>query len=153
VSTENKYTPAVTSAEIADWENRFKEAVSPLVQFNSDEGKPSMNLYNGTSGVEATWSGVVQLTADNFVAWSFSIQNEPFVEAKFNLNLESKKIIDSLYDFYNIWRGEWAKSLSIPPSVAPEKLPVTEAYNTGGNRNRSQLINDHSERMKRLAGL
>jgi hypothetical protein len=176
VAEENKYAPSVTTAEIADWEKRFKESVSPLVQFDSEEGKPSMKLYNGTSGIEATWSGNIVLKADNYVKWTFSIQNEPFVEAKFTLDAESKKIIDGLYEFYNIWRDEWSKSLSIPPSAdkvaagaelpaqgppavpgtaatTPAPSPVTEAYNKGANRNRSRLIEDHSDRMRKLAGI
>ena len=176
VAEDKKYTPSVTTAEIADWEKRFKESVSPLVQFDNEPGKASMKLYDGASGIEATWSGNIVLNADNYVKWTFSIQNKPFVEAKFNLDSESKKIIDGLYEFYNIWRDEWSKSLSIPPSAdsganasaelpaqgpaaapvtaaAPAPAPITEAYNKGVNRNRSRLIEDHSDRMKRLAGI
>lgn len=172
VAEQNKYVPSVTTAEIADWEKRFKETVSPLVQFDSEPGKPSMKLYDGASGIEATWSGNIVLKADNYVKWTFSIQNQPFVEAKFNLDAESKKIIDGLYEFYNIWKDEWSKSLSIPPSAdgsaelpaqgpaavpgtaaAPAPTPLAEAYNKGANRNRSRLIEDHSDRMKKLAGI
>lgn len=178
MAEENKYVPSVTTAEIADWEKRFQEAVSPLTKFNSEDGKPSMKLYNGLSGIEASWSGIISLKADNYVKWSFSILNEPFVEAKFNLNADSKKVIDGLYDFYNIWREEWSKSLSIPPSA--DKIadteskdlpaqgqpavpgtaakptvgsPVTEAYNKGSNRNKNRIIEDHSDRMRKLAGI
>ena len=175
MAEQNKYAPAVTTAEIADWENRFKESVSPMVQFDNEAGKPSMKLYNGASGIEATWSGNIVLKADNYVKWTFSIQNAPFVEAKFTLDVESKKIIDGLYEFYNIWKDEWSKSLSIPPAVdsgsaelpaqgqpavpgtasTPPPTPgaVTEAYNKGVNRNRSRIIEDHSDRMRKLAGM
>jgi hypothetical protein len=169
MTEESKYTPSVSNAEIADWEKRFKEAVSPMVEFDSIEGKPSMRLYKGASGVEASWSGTITLRADNYVKWSFSIQNNPFIEAKFELDKESKTIIDSLYDFYSIWKQEWSKSLSIPPSAeeeqegpaqlppapAPETAtaPIQEAYNIGKDRNKQQIIDDHSDRMKKLAGL
>lgn len=164
---EGAYAPSVTKSEIADWEKRFKESVSPLVQFDTEDGKPSMKLYNGASGIEASWTGTILLKADNYVKWSFSIQNQPFIEAKFNLDKESKMIIDGLYDFYNVWKEEWSKSLSIPPSAeastemaaegpptpAPTPAPIQEAYNVGKDRNKSQIIDDHSERMRKLAGL
>lgn len=160
---DDAYVPSVTTSEIADWEKRFKESVSPLVQFDTEEGKPSLRLYKGSSGVEASWAGTILLKADNYIKWSFSIQNEPFVEAKFNLDKESKTIINGLYDFYNVWKEEWSKSLSIPPSAeqetematggAPTTAPIQEAYNVGKDRNRSKIIDDHSERMRKLAGL
>lgn len=165
IEKDGEYVPSVTKSEIADWEKRFKESVSPLVQFDTKEGKSSMRLYKGASGVEASWAGTILLKADNYVKWSFSIQNQPFVEAKFNLDKESKSIIDGLYDFYNIWKEEWSKSLSIPPSSeqgtemsaegppTQAPAPIQEAYNTGKDRNRSQIIVDHSERMRKLAGL
>ena len=181
MAEEQKYVPSVTTAEIADWEKRFRESVSPMTQFNTEEGKPSMKLYNGISGIEAEWSGTIPLKADNFVKWSFSLQNEPFVEAKFNLNVDSKKVIDGLYDFYNVWREEWAKSLSIPPSAdnasksTTSELPaqgqpavpgtaatgptvgspVTEdyVYRNGADRNKTKIIEDYSNRMKKLAGI
>lgn len=180
MAQEQKYIPSVTTAEIADWEKRFKESVSPMTQFNSEDKQPSMKLYSGISGIEAEWSGTIPLKAENYVKWTFSIQNEPFVEAKFNLNADSKKVIDGLYDFYNVWREEWSKSLSIPPSAekidktsselpaqGPPAVPGTAAsapvsvgsvaetytYKNGVDRNKEKIIEDYSNRMKKLAGI
>ncbi len=81
---ENK--PQITTSEVQEWENKFKESVSPLVQFTQDgAGNDSMKLYNGQSGVEASWAGTIVLNNDNYIKWTFSIQNEPFIECKLNL--------------------------------------------------------------------
>ena len=79
--------PQITTAEVQDWENKFKESVSPLVKFDNDgTANGSLKLYNGESGVEALWSGVIILNNDNYIKWNFSIQNEPFIDCKLNYN-------------------------------------------------------------------
>lgn len=107
--------PQITSDEVQEWENKFKESVSPQVQFEVREnGGHSMRLYNGESGIEALWSGTILLNSDNYIKWTFSIQNNPFLDCKINLTEENFQTIKRLNDFYNTWKEEWAKQLSIP---------------------------------------
>lgn len=155
-TTNNNQVPEITTAEISDWETKFKESVSPMVQFDTQDGKPSMRLYNGQSGIEASWAGTIILKADNYIKWSFSLMNEPFVEAKFNINDENKRIVDALYDFYNMWKEEWSKSISIPPSAETNTEMSTDgapATLKESSRTKENIISDHSERMRILAGL
>lgn len=187
--------PQITSTEIQDWENKFKEAVSPQVQFEVREnGAPSMQLYNGESGIEAIWTGTILLNADNYIKWSFSIQNNPFIEAKASLTEENFQLIKKLYDFYGIWKEEWSKQLTMPNANADDtamatggdmSAPIPAAASPGGmrggtdggnvlggatgssaggppvNENRKShvqkrkdgIIEEHRERMLRLAKL
>ena len=157
LNEEQEFIPKVQQSEISDWENKFRQNVSSLVQFdtNNETHEKSFKLYKGVSGIEASWSGTIMLKADNYIKWNFSIQNEPFVEAKFTLNNETSQLISKLYSFYEMWKQEWEKVLTIPQSqeqnteMATGGEPLTES-----KRNiRFNEIIDSSERMKRLAGI
>jgi len=163
-------TPQITSSEIQDWENKFKESVSPLVQFSNDgTGNGSMTLYNGKSGMEALWSGTIMLNGENYIKWSFSIQNEPFIESKMNFTDDNFQILSNLKNFYDLWKIEWAKQLSIPdadrqdvtaasngnpsqavpePSSNQAKQPIQE-----NSRTKMFIIKNYKERMQKLSGL
>lgn len=166
---ENK--PQITTSEVQEWENKFKESVSPLVQFTNDgTGNGSMKLYNGQSGVEASWAGTIVLNNDNYIKWTFSIQNEPFIECKLNFNENNQMILTNLYNFYQVWKEEWSKHLSIPggnqddvnnisggqsnpaePTPAsPEQAqsPINENLRT-----KAAIIANHKARMQKLSGL
>ena len=72
----NKVTPQITTSEIEEWENKFKESVSPMVKFDAiGENGSTMKMYNGQSGIEAVWSGVIMFGSDNFIRFKFSLQN------------------------------------------------------------------------------
>ena len=147
---QKNYAPAITSTEIVEWENKFKQLVSPLVEYDVQDNGQSMKLYSGLSGIEANWSGTIMLKADNFIKWSFSLQNGAFVEAKFTIDLDNNELIGKLYEFFQQWRDNWSKMLSIPPtanSEGPDAAAIQES------RTKGSIIKDHSERMKRLAGL
>lgn len=167
---ENK--PQITTSEIQEWETKFKETVTPLVQFNNDEnGNGSLKLYNGQSGIEASWAGTIILNNDNYIKWSFSIQNEPFIECKLNFNEANQTILTNLYNFYQIWKNEWAKQLSIPnanlddtnniangssmPDAPTPATPGNEPAPIQEKNNRTKLgiIANHRERMQKLSGL
>lgn len=162
--------PQITTSEVQDWENKFKETVSPLVQFNNDgAGNGSMKLYNGKSGYEASWSGTIMLNGDNYIKWTFSIQNEPFIESKLNFTDENFRIITNLKNFYDSWRIEWSKQLSIPDqnrqdinnktngqaqSVAPNPGSETpEPPLQENTRTKLFIIQNNKERMQKLSGL
>ncbi len=166
---ENK--PQITASEVQEWEKKFKETVSPLVQFTKDEnGNNSLRLYNGQSGIEASWAGTIILNNDNYIKWSFSIQNEPFIECKLNFNENNYTILTNLFNFYQTWKAEWAKQLSIPNantddvnnisggSTNPsEPTPATPNEAPGAiqenSRTKLSIIANHKERMQKLSGL
>ncbi len=178
METTNK--PQITSQEIKDWENKFRESVSTQVQFDVDQdGAPSMKLYNGESGVEASWSGTILLGSDNYIKWSFSIQNGIFLESKLILDDQNVLLYKKTFDFYNSWKEEWSKQLTIPDdnrddtemqtngapsSTAPAPAtPPGDDLGLGGNlppmgnpvnenkRSKESIINESRERMMRLA--
>lgn len=177
--TTNKNIPAVTSSEIQEWEKKFMQNVSPTVRFDKEDGKSSMKLYNGTSGIEATWSGTILLKADNYIKWSYSIQNGAFVDAKFELDDSNYGLIEKIYNFYTEWSDQWSKVLNMeepdagldnsaianaieptPMASAPGAAPVSAAPAGGmpsnlseSRRTKKGIIEDHSERMRKLAGL
>lgn len=146
-------TPQITTQEIQEWENKFKESVSPLVKFTpTGQDSNSMRFYNGESGVDATWSGIIILGNDDYVKWNFTIQNEPFIESKLNLTQENFNIFSNLYNFYNEWKQEWSKQISMPDNAMnsndQDKLPLKE-----NKRTKANIITEHSQRMRILAGL
>lgn len=152
-----EYTPEVSKWEVEEYENQFKDKVYHDVKFNreGDEGY-SMKLYKGKSGVEAVFSGTILLSGENYIEWKFSLQNGLTINASLTLDSENFDIFSKLYNFYKIWREEWSKSLTIPKDeeLAVEE-PLSEAFIMRKRRSRDKLdiINDHSDRMRRLAGL
>lgn len=162
INEEETNLPKITKSEVQEWENKFRQMVSPMVQFdtNNETGEKSFKLYKGISGIEAMWMGTIPLKSDNYIKWSFSLQNEAFIEAKFSLDEETSKLIPKIYSFYTMWKTEWEKSLTLPQSM--EKNTEME---TGGEmikeaksrinkeRTRNFIIAEHSERMQRLAGV
>ncbi len=119
--------PQITAEEVTEWETKFKESVSNQVQFEVREnGGPSMQLYNGDSGIEALWAGTIVLNADNYIKWTFSIQNNPFLDCKINLTEDNFRIIQKLNDFYNAWKEEWSKQLTMPANNADDSAMNTD---------------------------
>jgi hypothetical protein len=150
INEENKNLPAVTAEEIKDWEDKFKENVTPYVKFELQDGSHSMKLYSGISGIDATWSGTILLQSDNYIKWTFTLQGEPFVEARFAINEDTRYLIEKIYNMYDEWKKYWSESLSVTPEPkeAPQAAPVQESK----SRTKESIIKEHSDRMKRLAG-
>lgn len=107
--------PQITSSEISEWENKFKQEVNPSVQFavGNNAGK-SMMFYNGETGTDAQWSGTITLQNDSWIKWNFKLKNEPFLEAKVEFTEECSTILTNLYTFYLSWKDEWGKKLTVP---------------------------------------
>jgi len=118
-----KEVPKITSAEVSDWEEKFRSTVSPLVQFDKQDNGHSIKFYNGESGIDAYWSGVIILKADNYLKWNYSVLNGVFMDAKMNLDETNKTIPGNLYDFFKMWQAEVAKVLTTPEE-APEETPA-----------------------------
>lgn len=113
-SSTEKQAPKITQAEVTKWENEFREVVSPLVKFDTQDNGFSMKFYNGESGVDAYWSGTVILKSDNYIKWTFSVLNGVFVEIKMNIDENNQKISSNLYDFFKSWQEEVSKTLTEP---------------------------------------
>lgn len=146
------FIPQITASEIEEYENKFRELVSTSVEFNKDNGKHSMKIYSGESGVDAIWSGFIRLKGEDIINWFFSLQEGPFVKAKIHLDNDNYNIISKIYDFYKIWKEEWSKALTI--SSKPETEQEEEETSLQESiRTTSGIINNHSERMRKLAGL
>lgn len=172
----NNNTPAITSSEISAVEEKFKQNVTPLVQFTKGANGHSMTVYNGSAGVEAIISGTIILKTNNFIKFSLSIQKGANIEAKFQLEDDNAEIIGKLSEFYTQFREEWSQKLTMqnpdasidgdiskqqaPGTPAGGQTPEPSAVGPGAptpvteiTRNMENIIKEHSERMRRLAGI
>ena len=159
-----EYRPEVKSWEIKEYEDKFKEHVYHDVQFDRNQEGYSMQFYMGKSGVEAAWSGTILLREDSFIKWTFSLQNGCIIEANVSLDDENYNIVPKLYEFYKIWKSEWSQMLTIPePEVGDLGIADTQQIDLPTikedyekrkkERTKNNIINNHSDRMKKLAGL
>ena len=153
----------VQKSELKTWEDKFKKDVYPFVKFmktplvngeqqssqeedvdGKDDGV-TIQLYSGESGIEATWFGKIMLPDDNFVYWEFSLNREPFIKSNFVLTKDTLRIMKNLFDYHMTWKDYWLQAL------ANKSTMIQEAK--GKNRNSKFIIENHSDRMKKLAGL
>lgn len=137
--------PQIQATEIAEWEKKFKENVSPLVIFSKDgDNNTSFKIYKGSSGIEVEWKGVINLGSDNYINWKFSILNDIFIDAKFKLDDENKDLIRKIYDLYVSWVKDWSQNIS---KLDSDKKPLKES------RTKENIIKVSKDRMTILAGL
>lgn len=137
--------PQIQASEIAEWESKFKQNVSPLVNFDTkgDNGT-SFKIYKGSSGIEVEWSGEINLGSDDYIKWKFTILNDVFIDAKFKLDDDTKDLIKKIYDLYITWSKDWSQSVS--------KLD-TETKQLKEHRTKENIIKFSKDRMTKLAGL
>lgn len=110
----SKEAPKITKTEVVKWENDFREKVSPLVKFDQQDNGYSMKFYNGESGLDAYWSGIIVFKADNYLKWNFSMLNGVFMDSKMSLDENNQRIPANLYDFFKAWQTEVAKAITEP---------------------------------------
>jgi hypothetical protein len=157
---DKEFRPQITKSEAKIWEDKFREKVSNFVRFTSDEnGESTLKLYNGISGIEAKWSGSIILSSDNHIDWKFSLHDGVFIDAKYNLDIDTKDLMSSIFDLYLDWRNSWSKALVTPPAQeAPvQEMPVgqeqPEMPLQESRRTKEDIINNFSDRMRSLAGI
>jgi len=112
----NGYTPfepQITNTEVSDYEERFKEKVYHDVDFERDDKGVSIRLYNGESGAEALWAGVVRFGGESRIKFQFSVQNGCFIEAVMELDDNNYKVVTNMYEFYQTWKEEWSQMLTM----------------------------------------
>jgi len=112
-----KKVPKVSSIEVETWEENFRGKVSPLVQFDEQDNKYSMKFYNGESGIDAYWSGIIILKNDDYLKWNYSALNGVMMDCKMSLDETNKKIPTELYDFFVLWQADVLKTIT---STKPE---------------------------------
>lgn len=137
--------PQIQASEVESWENKFRENVSPLVQFDKVDGtNTSFKFYKGVSGIEVEWSGNINLGSDEYIQWKFSILNDVFITAKYRMTEENRNLITKIYDLYISWAKEWSQSIS-KLKISPNTLQE--------NRSKENIIMYQKGRMTKLAGL
>lgn len=137
--------PQIQASEVEAWENRFRENVTPLVQFDKVEGtNTSFKFYKGVSGIEVEWSGIIKLGSDEYIKWKFSILNDVFIDAKYRLTEDNRDLIAKIYDLYFTWAKEWSQTVS---KLGTTPSPLQES------RSKENIIMYQKGRMTRLAGL
>lgn len=137
--------PQIQASEIAEWENKFKQNVSPLVKFDkTGDNGTSFKFYKGSSGIEVEWSGQIILGSDDYIKWKFTILNDVFIDSKFKLDDDTKDLIKKIYDLYITWSKDWSQTVS---------KSETEPAQLKENRNKENIIKFGKDRMTRLAGL
>ncbi len=116
--TNQTNDPVITQTEIDQFEQDFRQKVTPLVKFaEKEDGTLNFELYNGESGVEAKVSGTIPLKAENKISWSFSLQNGAYIDANTELTQDVVTIISNLYFFYDAWKADWTEKLTEIPSA------------------------------------
>jgi hypothetical protein len=137
--------PQIQASEIAEWENKFKQNVSPLVKFDkTGDNGTSFKFYKGSSGIEVEWSGQIILGSDDYIKWKFTILNDVFIDSKFKLDDDTKDLIKKIYDLYITWSKDWSQTIS---------KSETQPAQIKENRNKENIIKFGKDRMTRLAGL
>ena len=163
--------PSITSSEVSNWEKIFTQNVTPMVQFDTLDNGKSMKFYNGQSGIEGEWSGVIKLEAEDNIKWNFSIQNGPYIESKTVLNETVVGLFGKIYNIFEEWKEQWSKTIttknpssSIDSTVSNPQAPGTVAGGqipepTEGpkmmpeSNNRQNKISESYDRMRKLAGI
>lgn len=153
----------IQKSEIKSWEDRFKKDVYPFVKFMKEplvddkeevesadvkteaDGDTSMQIYSGDSGIEATWFGKILLQDDNFIYWEFSLNRNPYIKSNVVLDESILEMMKNLFNFYLTWKTYWLQALSDKSSMIQEGKT--------SKRNSKFIIEHHSDRMKKLAGL
>ena len=180
-ANNNTTVPELTSSEIKEWEEKFISNVSPQVQFNKQGNGYSMQAFDGASGFDANWSGIINLGGDNYIKWTFTIQGDPFVDCNMKASDENALVLTNLCKFYETWKTEWAERVKAPnaaandsgnqsagmapgpdpnaapgmnmPSGAPSVAPPAAMPVNENKRTKLNILIDNKERMMRLANL
>ncbi len=170
----------ITQAEVNELKKQFEEKIGKYtVVFDKDENGEE-NFKAWFSPVrDAIWSGRVQLEKDYYIHWSFSLINGfKVLESVFQVNEDNKNIIAMIDNIYNIWYENLNASImagedesselggeelvstetgelgdveeEIEGETEEEEGPISESRTKSG---REKIINNSSDRMKRLAGL
>jgi len=147
----------IKQSELATWENKFKQNVFPSVQFFKEPleggkevqatGETTMQLYAGESGIDASWYGKILLEEDNFIYFELSLQKPPFIKAQMVINEQTADIVKNLYLYYTDWKQYWLGALSGSGNSADMVSEIRQ------NRSSKFIIENYSQRMKKLAGL
>ena len=177
---KNKMAAQITQAEINELKKQFEEKIGKYtVKFHKDEnGEETFKAWYSPVK-DAFWSGTVVLEKDYFIKWSFSLINGfKVLEATFKINDENKDIISMIKNVYDIWYENLNSSImagedesselggeepvstetgelgdveeEIEGETEEEEGPISESRTKSG---REKIINNSSDRMKRLAGL
>ena len=160
----------VKQSELQQWIDKFKKTVYPSVKFlkepidesgeevKAPEQNPetegfenTMQLYNGNSGIDASWYGKILLEEDNYVYFELSLTKKPFIKAVMSLDESNADIIKNLYLFYGDWKDYWSQTLSGNSPASGNSADMVSEIRK--NRTSKFIIENYSERMRKLAGV
>lgn len=138
---------AVDISEIKKWEQMFLQNVWKDVNFTNKAGQDhSFEFYDGYNGIEVKWKGRMRFKDEEYLDWSFSIQDGIFLDGRFQLDVEKKEITLKLYNLYADWKSKWLDYLSKGGKGA-------DSSNISEGRTKEDIIRNHQWRMSKLAGL
>lgn len=109
----------ITTTEIRDFENSFKELLSLLpnatVVFNKQKNGHTLLATKKSDGIDAIASGVINLGSDGKIMWFYSIMNGVTLNAQ-NLKLDNdtKMISENIYNHFIVWQKTWREKLNYP---------------------------------------
>ena len=87
----------------------------------------------------------ILLEDDNFIYFELSLSKSPFVKATLSLDDQTSDIMKNLYLYFIDWKQYWLEALSGAGGDM-----VNEIRN---NRSSKFIIENYSERMRKLAGV
>lgn len=109
----------ITTTEIKDFENSFKELLGMLpnatVVFNKQKNGYTLLATKKSDGIDAIASGVINLGSDGKIIWFYSIMNGVTLNAQ-NLKLDNdtKMISENIYNHFIVWQKTWREKLNYP---------------------------------------
>jgi hypothetical protein len=109
----------ITTTEIRDFENSFKELLGMLpnatVVFNKQKNGHTLLATKKSDGIDAIASGVINLGSDGKIIWFYSIMNGVTLNAQ-NLKLDNdtKMISENIYNHFIVWQKTWREKLNYP---------------------------------------
>lgn len=109
----------ITTTEIKEFENSFKDVLNPLpnatVMFNKQKNGYTILATKKSDGIDAIASGVINLGDDGKITWFYSIMNGLTLNAQ-NLKLDNdtKMISENLYNHFIGWQTKWRDKLNYP---------------------------------------
>lgn len=111
--------PKIAASEIKAEEDKFKQNVTALGEFDKDsQGKTAFKVFKTKNGrPEAQWSGRIPFENQDYLKWSFSIQDGMRIEGSYEVSEDNRDIVVKLFNFFISWKKDWIEKITKLPGV------------------------------------
>jgi hypothetical protein len=121
IKESNSSDLKITTSEIKEFENSFKEMLSNIpgstIVFDKQKNGHSLIAFKKPDGIEVKASGIINLGDKGKIIWSYSIANGLVVNSQnVKISLSNKTLFEELYNNYDAWQKTWREKLTFPGS-------------------------------------